>query len=61
MTLMQRSNELNTFGVTNTIYRYLLYRATGGNLPIKGGRLLRWGNNIINQPYDNSCSDLMVI
>ncbi len=36
---MLRSTELNTLGMTNTAYRDLLCRATGGNLPINGVEL----------------------
>ncbi len=33
---MLRSIKLNTFGLTNTIYRDLVCRSKGGNLSMKG-------------------------
>ncbi len=36
---MLRSAELNTLGMINTIYRYLLCRANGDNLLIEGMEL----------------------
>ncbi len=37
MPIILRSTELQTFGITDTIYRDLLCCATGVNLSIEGG------------------------